>query len=423
MNGKLRNGKLRGVILSVGAVLFLANCGGGGTSLPGGYPGASDQNRSDNSGPDTNATDQNASTQTAGAQLSKKEELGKKIFFDTTLSANENMSCASCHAPGSGFVDPDSDLPVSEGSFPGLFGNRNAPTAAYASFVPHFHYDANESLYIGGLFLDGRATGDVNRSALVDQAQGPFLNPVEMAMPDGAAVARKVQDATYAPMMKEVYGENVFDDLNQTYIKIAEAIAAFESTKLFHPFDSKYDHFLNGDVNLTDQEMRGLTLFKGKAKCSECHIADVADDGSHPLFTDFTYDNLGVPANPENPFYDLNATFNPDGLNFKDKGLGAFLKSQGESSTVYRAEYGKFRVPTLRNIAITGPYMHNGVFKTLREVVSFYNTRDVRNWPQPEEVRNVNSDELGNLGLTEQEVGDIVAFLKTLTDGYSTAQK
>ena len=420
----MQSNKIKNSLLSILAVLFLANCGGGNNSTD---PDSTDQNSSKATDIDNNTTDQNTSTQAPVATLSKKERLGKMIYFDTNLSANENMSCASCHAPGSGFVDPDKELPVSEGSFAGLFGNRNAPTAAYASFVPHFHYDTNESLYKGGLFLDGRATGDVNRSALIDQAKGPFLNPVEMAMPNGAAVAQKVQEASYAPLMKEVYGDNVFDDLNESYNKIADAIAAFESTKIFHPFDSKYDLFLNGDVNLTDQEMRGLALFKGdKAKCSGCHIADLAQDGSHPLFTDFTYDNIGVPKNPDNPFYDLNSTFNPAGQSFVDKGLGAFLKPilnpKGDKS--YRDEYGKFRVPTLRNIAITGPYMHNGVFKTLKEVVSFYNTRDTGNWDVPE-VNNygtVNTDELGDLGLTEQEVDDIVAFLKTLTDHYQVSQ-
>lgn len=421
----MQSNMIKGSLLSIVAMLFLANCGGGNSLQT--NPDPTDQNSSKATDTDNNTTDQNTSTQSPVSTLSKKEQLGKKIFFDTKLSANENMSCASCHAPGSGFVDPDKDLPVSEGSFAGRFGNRNAPTAAYASFVPYFHYDTNESLYKGGLFLDGRATGDVNRSALTDQAKGPFLNPVEMAMPSGAAVAQKVQNASYAPLMKEVYGDNVFDDLNESYNKIADAIAAFESTKVFHPFDSKYDLSLNGDVNLTDQEMRGLALFKGdKAKCSGCHIADVANDGSHPLFTDFTYDNIGVPPNPKNPFLDLNSTFNPAGRNFIDKGLGAYLKTilNPKDDKSYRDEYGKFRVPTLRNIAITGPYMHNGVFKTLKEVVSFYNTRDTGNWGDPE-VNNygtVNTDELGDLGLTDQEVDDLVAFLKTLTDHYKVSK-
>jgi cytochrome c peroxidase len=417
----MMNDKIKTTLISISAVLLLANCGGGGSSNNSLTP-IVDQNDTKAEQPDNNTTDQNSSVPVS--TLSKKEELGKKLFFDTSLSANENMSCASCHTPGTGFVDPDNNLPVSEGSHAGLFGNRNAPTAAYASFVPYFHFDTNESLFVGGLFLDGNAEGDVNRSALIDQAKGPFLNPVEMAMPNGAAVAQKVQEASYAPLLKEVYGENAFDDLNKTYDMIAEAIAAFESTELFHPFNSKYDLFLNGDVNLTDQEMRGLTLFKGKAKCAECHIADVSDDGTPPLFTDFTYDNLGVPANPNNLFYDMNATFNPDGKNFIDRGLGGYLKRKGEPGDVYRKEYGKFRVPTLRNIAITGPYMHNGVFTTLDEVVSFYNTRDVGNWPPAEfegsTINTVNRDELGNLGLTDQEVSDIVAFLKTLTDNYKS---
>ncbi len=407
----MKNNKVKSTLFSIGAMLFLVNCGGGSNLQ------TNSEVRNNNTAKKSVAC-YKKSIQTPVLKLSKKEQLGKKLFFDTTLSANENMSCASCHAVNSAFVEPDNELPVSEGSFAGLFGNRNAPTVAYASFVPYFHYDDSEGLYKGGLFLDGNAMGDVNRSALVDQAKGPFLNPVEMAMPNGAAVAQKVEESSYAPLMKEVYGEDVFDDLNESYNKIADAIAAFESTKTFHPFDSKYDLFLNGEVKLSKKEMRGLALFKGKGKCAECHTADLAEDGSHPLFTDFTYDNLGVPANLENPFYDIDSQFNPDGANFKDEGLGAFLKKVGNPSTTYTKENGKFRVPTLRNIAITAPYMHNGIFKDLCEVVEFYNTRDVGDWDVPEEERNVDKGELGNLGLSKQEVHDIVAFLKTLTDHY-----
>lgn len=370
------------VFISLCAVVFLVNCGGDGN----------DDNDNGSGGEEI-------------SKLSKKEELGKSLFFDTSLSSPEGMSCSTCHVPGTGFVDPNKNLPVSQGIHPTRFGNRNTPTAAYASFVPAFHFDANESLYVGGLFLDGRAN-----NGLVDQAKGPFLNPLEMAMPHGVAVAQKVEQASYATLFKEVYGEDAFDDLNASYDKIADAIAAFESTELFHPFNSKYDDFLKGDANLTEQELRGLTIFKDKGECAECHIADISEDGTHPLFTDFTYDNLGVPANPAIPFYDLNATFNPDGVDFIDLGLGGVLNDV--------AENGKFRVPTLRNIAITGPYMHNGVFGTLREVVEFYNTRDTRHWPAPEVAENVNADELGDLNLTEQEVDDLVSFMETLTDNY-----
>jgi len=163
---------------------------------------------------------------------------------------------------------------------------------------------------------------------------------------------------------------------------------------------------------LTEKELRGLALFEdeNKGKCALCHISQPGQDGSPPLFTDFTYDNLGVPKNPENPFYELPPKFNPDGEDFVDYGLGGILGLP--------EEMGKFKVMTLRNIAITPPYMHNGVFNTLHEVVDFYNTRDLGGWPPPEVPENVNQEELGDLGLTEAEVDTIVAFLETLTDGY-----
>ena len=387
----MKSYKLKETLFAACAVALLASCGGDG-----------------------NSSNNNDDNNTASApKLTKKEQLGKLLFFDDNLSQPAGMSCSTCHIPANGFTDPDHDLPVSQGVHLERFGNRNTPTAAYASYVPEFHFDANESLYIGGLFLDGRAN-----NGLVDQAKGPFLNPLEMAMPHMTAVASKVKDASYATLFKEVYGENAFADLNGTdgtYDKIADAIAAFESTDLFHPFDSKYDQFLKGDANLTDQEMRGLTLFKAedKGNCAACHPADIQADGTHPLFTDFTYDNLGVPKNPSIPFYDLD-DFNPEGKDFTDLGLGGVLNDNNEN--------GKFRVPTLRNVAITGPYMHNGVFSSLRDVVEFYNTRDTRNWAAAEVSDNVNHDELGDLKLSEQEVDDLVAFMKTLTDGY-TAEK
>ena len=177
-------------------------------------------------------------------------------------------------------------------------------------------------------------------------------------------------------------------------------------------FDSKFDHFIKGQATLSEQEIRGMGLFvsEKKGNCAACHPSSPSVDGIPPLFTDFTYDNLGVPRNPENPFYSLSPDLNPDGFSFVDMGLALTVHDP--------AENGKFRVPTLRNVAITPPYMHNGVFKTLFQVVAFYNTRDVGPWPPPEVTENVNHEELGDLGLTNLEIEDIVAFLGTLTDGW-----
>jgi cytochrome c peroxidase len=354
-----------------------------------------------------------AATALAVTQLTPMEQLGELLYFDTDLSQPAGQSCASCHLPEAGFADPDADLPVSQGVLPkNRFGNRNSPSAAYAMFSPIFYFDETEGLWIGGQFWDGRATGEILGDPLADQALGPFLNVLEMNNPNKLSVIIKVRHADYADLFEQVWGEGSLDDVEAAYDQVALSIAAFERTSLFAPFSSKYDYYLDGNDVLTEMELRGLALFEdeNKGKCALCHISQPGSGGSPPLFTDFTYDNLGVPKNPENPFYNLPSAFNPDGEDFVDYGLGGILGLP--------EEMGKFKVMTLRNIAITPPYMHNGVFNTLHQVVDFYNTRDLGGWPPPEVPENVNQDELGDLGLSPAEVDTIVAFLETLTDGY-----
>lgn len=393
----------------------------------------------------------------AGAEsaLTPLEELGSFLYFDTDLSTPTGQSCASCHDPAFGFVDPDSDLPVSQGVLPRLrFGNRNSPASAYAMYSPIFYFDEAEGLWVGGLFWDGRATGFVLGDPLADQALGPFLNPLEMNNPSKLIVVGKVILSDYADLFRDVWGELSLQNVAEAYDEIALSIAAFERTELFAQFDSKYDAYLqacmaeggtleacaNGEGDaatnagvLDDQELWGLQLFVGKSQCALCHVTDVTAANDYglpviapewangmvpPIFTDATFDNLGVPANPDNPFLKLPPAFNPDGKDFVDYGLGAFLKNSGYGPDVYNPEMGKFKVMSLRNIGLTAPYMHNGVFDTLEEVVHFYNTRDVETWPPPEVPVNVNVGELGNLGLTPEEEAAIVAFMLTLSDGY-----
>lgn len=355
-----------------------------------------------------------------------KERLGRVLFHDPRLSEPAGQSCASCHDANFASTDPDQWTPTSQGANPRLFGSRNTPTAMYTAFSPAFHFDVEEGLYVGGQFLDGRA------ATLEEQAKGPFLNPLEMANTSKRQVVDKVRTADYASLFRNVYGADVFNDTDLAYDRIAEAIAAFERTRDFSKFTSKYDAYLAGKAKLSGQEMRGLKLFEreDKGNCAACHPSRPAEDGTPPLFTDFTYDNLGVPKNPNNRFYKMSRRHNPDGMNFVDKGLGGFVNSP--------AEDGKFKVPTLRNIALTAPYMHNGYFMTLRGTVDFYNTRDTKPvcpqalvaedeaiakgcWPAAEVADNVNTDELGKLKLSEQEVDDIVAFMRTLTDGWRPA--
>ncbi|KPJ87625.1 MAG: hypothetical protein AMS18_14365 [Gemmatimonas sp. SG8_17] len=340
------------------------------------------------------------------ADFAPKERLGKLLFFDPNLSTPAGQSCATCHSPDAGFGDPGQQLPVSRGAHSDRFGNRNDLTAAYAVFTPPLRFDEDEDMWVGGLFWDGRADD------LAEQAKGPPLNPLEMANPHTEAIAEALRAADYRDLFLQVFGQGALDDAATAFDFMAEAIAAYEATSEVNPFDSKYDLFLAGEVELSEQELRGLRLYEaeGKGNCAACHPSQPGADGSPPLFTDHTYDNLGTPKNPESPFYSLPPELNPDGPGFVDLGLGAVVDDP--------AMNGMFRVPTLRNVALTPPYMHNGVFKTLYQVVAFYNSRDVAPWPQPEWPENVNRDELGHLDLTPQEMEDIVAFLNTLSDGY-----
>ena len=328
----------------------------------------------------------------------KKVALGEQLFTAKSLSRNGTMSCATCHDLTHAMVDVR-DKNSTSFSFDGKsVGDRNAPTAAYAMFSPRFHFDSGEGLYIGGQFLDGR---ELN---LQGQAKGPFINPIEMNMTVAEVVDKVELNSTLSEPLIEIYGNNIFADDNKAYNAIADSIALFEMSPKFSPFDSKYDHYLSGKATLTDLEQEGLKLFDGKALCSACHPA-TTDDGSHPLFTDYSYDNIGVPYNSE-----LNVTRHKHGQKLPiDNGLGHTVSDTSLN--------GAFKVSTLRNIAVTGPYMHNGLFKDLKTVVHFYNTRDTdASWDKPEVPATINKSELGNLGLSDHEEDAIVAFLETLTD-------
>jgi len=346
--------------------------------------------------------------------LTAQEKLGKSLFFDTNLSDPPGQACAVCHGPTVGWTGPDSAINAGGAVYPGAvstrFGNRKPPSAAYAGDSPNLHWDGSK--WVGGMFWDGRATGDVLGDPLAEQALGPFLNPLEQNNASSQVVIDKVVASGY----KELF-QNVCASYTDKYECIGRSIAAYERSTEVSQFTSKYDYWLKGKAKLTGQEQRGLELFTGKAKCANCHVA--------PLFTDFTYDNLGVPRNPKNPFYN-EPDWNPAGANWVDTGLGGFLQAAGYDEAVYMAEWGKQKVPTLRNVDLrpskkfVKAYSHNGYFKSLEEIVHFYNTRDVTGagWPAPEVAANINTAEMGNLGLNRGEELAIVAFLQTLSDGY-----
>ncbi|MFH0897329.1 MAG: cytochrome c peroxidase, partial [Candidatus Bathyarchaeota archaeon] len=258
--------------------------------------------------------------------LTPLELLGKRLFFDTNLSTPPGQSCAACHAPETGFTGPDSDINAHGGVYEGAvatrFGNRRAPPAAYAGDSPALYYDETKGLWVGGMFFDGRAAGWTLGDPLADQAQWPFVNPLEQNNPFPVDVVQKVMISDYASLFEEVWGEGSLNDVDGAFEKIGRAIAAYERSSEVNPFTSKYDSYLAGKTQLTELEAQGLELFEGKAMCDTCHISRPGPSGKPPLFTDFTYRNLGLPRNPENPFYDMPSEWNPDGENFTDYGLG-----------------------------------------------------------------------------------------------------
>lgn len=332
--------------------------------------------------------------------LTDKEELGLLIFTDSTLSMPEGQSCASCHVVGRGFADPYNRA-ISEGVVKGRFAKRNSPTVSYSKFVPALTFDSVEKVWIGGLFWDGRVDN------LAAQAAEPFVDMLEMASTIPSVVAA-IKRSPYFGKLQAIYGKSMDEDSIHHYI--IDALVAYQSSTAVSPFSSKFDDYLAGRTTLTADEMAGLELFKTKALCAECHPLDPDPIYGKVLFTDHTYDNLGIPRNEQNPFYNQAAEHNAVGRDFVDLGLGGFLQNEGED--------GKFRVPTLRNIELTAPYGHNGYFATLAEIVHFYNVRDVDTaaFPDAEYPFTVNVDELGKLGLTPDEERQIVEFLKTLTD-------
>jgi cytochrome c peroxidase len=357
---------------------------------------------------DNSTTGANLNVGNLDNNLSGKAEskvtLGRTLFFDTNLSNPKGQSCASCHSPSTSFSDPFHNM-ISPGAVKGLAGNRNAPMASYTMFFPRFHYSVEDTTYEGGLFWDGRA------NSLEDQARKPFVNPLEMNNPDLNTVVLKVQTASYYPLYKKIYGQ--ITNPGTAINNIVDAIATFERSPELNPFTSKFDYYLKGQAKLTEQELKGLTLFNdpAKSKCANCHLTTPDPASGKILFTDFTYNSDGVPRNPLNPFYQIPKQYNPEGKDYRDLGLGAILND--------RTLDGNFRVSSLRNIALTAPYFHNGVFNTLEEVVHFYNVRDVPGSGFiPEVADNVDTEETGNLHLTAKEEAAIVAFMKTLTDGY-----
>lgn len=391
------------------ASLTLSACGGGGSG---------------SSGSSTSTTPQSVG-------MSAVARLGEKIFLDPSLSLNGNQSCASCHAAERGHAGPLSTGVTEPGSDGVSLGGRVAPSIRYLSYNKGFRFE--DGTPTGGFFWDGRA------ASLAEQGKGPFLNPKEMANPDVAAVIAKLAAASYANEFKTVFGAQIFQDPAAAFERVAQALQAYQKEDTgFAPFSSKYDGFLRGQVALSAAELRGLAFFNSAAKgnCAACHPSAMGKDGSFPLFTDFSYDALGVPRN-------WNVSGNPGGY---DLGLCESAAVADLSEADRAPLCGKFKVPSLRNVGLRKAFFHNGRFDTLTQVVTFYVQRDIH--PElfyldasgavdakfndfPASVRsrysaNVNTTEApynrqpgDEPALRADEIADVVAFLCTLTDDWA----
>jgi cytochrome c peroxidase len=317
--------------------------------------------------------------------------------------------------------------------------------------------------FVGGMFWDGRAAGWLLGDPHAEQAMGPFLNRLEQANPNAKHVCLAVRASAYLDLFVAVWGPRSLDcvkDPDGAYERIARSIAAYERSPEVNPFSSKFDAFWDAArsarppvamINLmnwsrfrakglSDVELTGLAVFNTKGRCSECHALQPMHGSAYPLFTDFRYHNLGLPKSPQNPFYAMPRKWNPDGESWVDAGLGGFLAttrgSDHDLSEFAAENAGKHKTPTLRNVnkrpdpGFVKAYGHNGYFKSLMEIVHFYNVRDVLPVcegelvpgktcrAEPEVAENVDRIRLGNLGLTPTEGMALVEFLKTLDDGY-----
>ncbi|MDD2896151.1 MAG: cytochrome c peroxidase [Aliarcobacter sp.] len=340
-----------------------------------------------------------------------KEALGQILFFDKNLSNNRTQACATCHNPNSGFTD-NRDNSVSKMASMGddnkSIGDREAPTTSYAKFSPNFHFDEKKQKFIGGQFWDGRA------ATLEEQAGGPPLNPAEMGMTNKKEVINRIKEnELYVNSFKTLFGNDILENDEKAYGALTQAIAVFERTDEFSPFDSKYDRYLKGEYDLTPLEDLGKSIFfsNNNNSCASCHVLK-GEDEKGETFTNYEFHNIGTPENKT-----LRAK---NGVKDLDKGL------LNNPAVKDEKQMGKYKVPTLRNVAVTAPYMHNGVFSDLKTVIEFYdkynnkertiNPETKKVWDEPEVKDTISIKELKAKELSYRKIEAIVAFLKLLTD-------
>src|SRR6267143_42400 len=397
-----------------------------------------------------------------GSGMRLVQILGKLELFDKSISVNKNVACSSCHMPYAGFSGPISSVNATTAAYRGSvhyrFGKRKPQSYTYSPFYPALDFNKTQQDFYGGNFWDLRATGYKLQNADADQSQHPVVDTQEHGFPDTACIVFRLSQSRYTRLFKLIWGDQAFDidwphdtekicstpggaavlggnptpvDLNKegrgrantTFDQFALSISAYERSEDVSAFSSKFDAFLKGNVQLTANEMAGRDLFRGKAMCNTCHL-DGTENGQAPY----------------------GFTANPAGAAFTDLGVVLFLRSEAggvnpnSKWTALAPKFdGKMQVSTARNVAMrpcptfVRAYMHNGYLKSLKEVVHFYNTRDAPGfpaptcaagtekktcWPPPEVTANVDMT-IGDLGLSDAEEDQLVAFLRTLTDGFT----
>ncbi len=351
-------------------------------------------------------------------------DIGKLIFHDVSLSASGKQSCASCHSPQHAHAQANALAVQFGGPLLNRPGTRAVPSIRYLADTPPLGFDEEGTPY-GGFNHDGSV------DTFAAQAERPLLAANEMANLTREAVVEKLRKADYAAKFRQVFGETSLDHVDTAFATLGLALEQYQRDSAeFQPFSAKYDAYLAGKAQLTAAEMRGLQLFNDEKKgnCAACHPSAKREDGRPPLFTDFTYDGLGLPRNAAIP-----ANADP---RYTDLGL---CKSGRSGRASQDSACGKFKVPTLRNVATRQVFFHNGHIRNLRDAVAFYVSRDT----QPEQWyprkagkeiakfndlpakyhSNVNVEEVpyggkrgGKPSLSDEEIDDVVVFLRTLTD-------
>ena len=370
------------------------------------------------------------------AQVDLLAEFGRRLFFDPSLSASGRLSCASCHDPAHAYGPADERAVMPGGKDMRQSGLRAVPSLRYLQAAPAFTEHFRDSDDEGDASVDNGPTGGLTWDGRVDrgrdQARLPLLSPLEMANDSPAAVVAAVRRSPHADLLRRAFGKRIFADPERAFDGILQALEAYEQRYTeFYPYSSKYDAYLDGKVELTPSEMRGLALFNDpeKGNCAHCHQSARSNDGAPPQFTDYGLAALGVPRNSA-----IAANADPF---FYDLGLCGPLRRD----LADRGEYcGMFKSPSLRNVALRRAFFHNGVFRTLRQVLEFYVERDIHpeKWypreadgtvrkyddlpPQYQANVNIEPPFDRHVGdeprLSGEEIDDIIAFLQTLTDGY-----